>query len=161
MSENPAPGWYADPTPGSTKMRYWDGTQWTEQYSDAPGAAPTATYAQPAAQQYTATPNYTYNQPAAAAQPSVKSTLAFAIPSLVSGGIAFICLCMAYLVVPGWIGLLFAIAGLVLGMMANKKVKSGLATAGVIVNLIMLILCLIFAIACTACVGCGACSFYY
>ena len=38
MSENPVAGWYEDPTPGSTSLRYWDGTQWTEQYTDAPSA---------------------------------------------------------------------------------------------------------------------------
>ena len=37
MSENPIAGWYEDPTPGSEKLRYWDGDQWTEQYTDAPG----------------------------------------------------------------------------------------------------------------------------
>jgi len=41
MSENPIAGWYEDPTPGSTKLRYWDGAQWTEQYTDAPSAAST------------------------------------------------------------------------------------------------------------------------
>lgn len=28
---NPVQGWYADPA-GSTQLRWWDGTQWTDQY---------------------------------------------------------------------------------------------------------------------------------
>jgi len=39
MSNGPIAGWYEDPTRGSGKLRYWDGIQWTEQYTDAPGAA--------------------------------------------------------------------------------------------------------------------------
>lgn len=39
----PPPGWY--PNPGGPGKRYWDGTRWTEQYSEAPaqsqGVAPT------------------------------------------------------------------------------------------------------------------------
>lgn len=37
---NPVQGWYADPA-GSTQLRWWDGTQWTDQYrpKDAAGEA--------------------------------------------------------------------------------------------------------------------------
>ena len=42
----PAAGWYADPeVPG--RQRYWDGSRWTEQVSEAQAAAPQ--HAQPAA----------------------------------------------------------------------------------------------------------------
>lgn len=32
------PGWYPDPSGDKTKLRFWDGSQWTEQFMDAPGA---------------------------------------------------------------------------------------------------------------------------
>ena len=35
MSENPIAGWYNDPAPGSSMLRYWDGNQWTEEYAEA------------------------------------------------------------------------------------------------------------------------------
>lgn len=46
---NPVQGWYADPA-GSTQLRWWDGTQWTDQYrskdpageATPAGATPTA-----------------------------------------------------------------------------------------------------------------------
>jgi uncharacterized protein YbjQ (UPF0145 family) len=34
---SPPPGWFQDPA-GSGRMRYWDGTQWTEHYQDATAA---------------------------------------------------------------------------------------------------------------------------
>ena len=30
----PVPGWYADPA-GTPQLRWWDGTQWTQQYRPA------------------------------------------------------------------------------------------------------------------------------
>jgi hypothetical protein len=41
-----APGWYPT-TPGSSQLRWWDGTQWTEHYQ-ALGAAPVSVQAAPA-----------------------------------------------------------------------------------------------------------------
>ncbi|MBM7412777.1 hypothetical protein JOE38_002600 [Clavibacter michiganensis] len=40
-------GWYADPA-GSDRLRWWDGTRWTDHLADAPAAASTAA-AEPAA----------------------------------------------------------------------------------------------------------------
>jgi len=39
----PVPGWYADPA-GTPQLRWWDGTQWTQQYrpADSEQASPTA-----------------------------------------------------------------------------------------------------------------------
>ena len=37
----PVPGWYSDPA-GSGRLRWWSGTEWTEQFQDAPTAAPSA-----------------------------------------------------------------------------------------------------------------------
>ena len=39
----PVPGWYADPA-GTPQLRWWDGTQWTQQYrpADSEQASPNA-----------------------------------------------------------------------------------------------------------------------
>ncbi|RIJ08537.1 DUF2510 domain-containing protein, partial [Clavibacter nebraskensis] len=41
-------GWYADPA-GSDRLRWWDGTRWTDHLADAPAAAAAAAAAEPAA----------------------------------------------------------------------------------------------------------------
>ncbi|MDK7339951.1 DUF2510 domain-containing protein [Pauljensenia sp. UMB0018B] len=48
---NPVQGWYADPE-GSDQLRWWDGTQWSEQFRPAPtgNEAASDTHPQPAAQ---------------------------------------------------------------------------------------------------------------
>jgi len=56
MSENPIAGWYADPAPGSTQLRYWDGNQWTGQFMEPPsnlgaGGAQASSVAAPVTQQ--------------------------------------------------------------------------------------------------------------
>lgn len=33
-------GWYPDPEGDTTRLRYWDGTQWTDNYTPAPTEAP-------------------------------------------------------------------------------------------------------------------------
>ena len=38
MSESRA-GWYPDPSGDPSKLRYWDGTQWTDDYADSPTCA--------------------------------------------------------------------------------------------------------------------------
>ena len=37
----PVPGWYSDPA-GSGRLRWWSGTEWTEQFQDSPAAPPSA-----------------------------------------------------------------------------------------------------------------------
>ena len=48
---NPVQGWYADPE-GSDQLRWWDGTQWSDQFRPAPTGNEAAgdTHPQPAAQ---------------------------------------------------------------------------------------------------------------
>ena len=48
---NPVQGWYADPE-GSDQLRWWDGTQWSDQFRPAPtgNEAASDTHPQPAAQ---------------------------------------------------------------------------------------------------------------
>lgn len=33
-------GWYSDPAGDTSKLRYWDGSQWTDQYTDATAPPP-------------------------------------------------------------------------------------------------------------------------
>lgn len=64
---NPQAGWYADPQGDTTKLRYWDGAQWTDQYTEAPAAAQTASQQQQAYDsQYQAPPASAYTQAPAA-----------------------------------------------------------------------------------------------
>lgn len=39
---NPVAGWYQDPSGDPTKLRWWDGAQWTDNYADAQPAQATA-----------------------------------------------------------------------------------------------------------------------
>lgn len=81
---SPIAGWYADPAGDASKLRYWDGTKWTDSCMDAaaataapqgepataqpqPGAAYSAAYQQPAATPPTGIP--VTPQPNACAQP--------------------------------------------------------------------------------------------
>lgn len=41
----PIAGWYTDPAGDTTKLRYWDGTKWTDSLMDAPAPQPEATSA--------------------------------------------------------------------------------------------------------------------
>ncbi len=43
----PLAGWYPDPSGDSSKLRYWDGSQWTDSFMDNPQAAPSTQAAQP------------------------------------------------------------------------------------------------------------------
>lgn len=68
---NPQAGWYADPSGDLTKLRYWNGEQWTEHYTDALQAVQTP---QPSQSAVTA-------QPAAAAAPVQAAQPAAAQPA--------------------------------------------------------------------------------
>lgn len=53
----------------------------------------------------------------------------------------------------GWLAALLGLIGLILGAAANKKQKTGVATAGVVMSIIGMVLGLLFYIACIACIG--------
>ena len=49
-------GWYPNPSGDTTKLRYWDGTQWTDDYTDAATFGQTSSSSNPAYQQPFAQP---------------------------------------------------------------------------------------------------------
>lgn len=66
---NPVAGWYQDPSGDPTKLRWWDGTQWTDNYADAQPAQAAAQqsyqqtpYQDPSAQPTYAQPQYMQTQ---------------------------------------------------------------------------------------------------
>ena len=55
MTDQPVAGWYPDPSGDPSKLRYWDGTQWTNDFANAQPSYPTGGPANPggpAAQPY-------------------------------------------------------------------------------------------------------------
>ena len=152
MTENQTPaGWYPDPSGDTTKMRYWDGNAWTNDFQDiqagaqanapATGFSPTAGAAVPGSAQ---TPGTTagYNPYAPVAQPlttPVKDTSGFAIAALVLGivGAAL-----------GWclpiVGVAGGILGIVFGIKGRTSSNKSLATVGLVLGIISLVLGSIF-----------------
>jgi hypothetical protein len=159
MPENQTPaGWYADPAGDPTKIRYWDGQNWTEQLKDAgvSAAAPSAPVeTMPAYQDYQNTqanpyapaqpvqqqPTYTYQQQQPGYQPQV--------PGAVAGGkdqkglaiAGLICACVgipAGLFIP-LIGLACGILGVIFGIKGRKSSKAAIGTASLIVGIVALV----------------------
>ena len=65
-------GWYADPEGNASKLRFWDGNQWTQDYMDAPSQAAIQPAAQATAQG--ASPDQTVVQTADTAQVAAQPT---------------------------------------------------------------------------------------
>lgn len=61
---NPVAGWYQDPSGDPTKLRWWDGTQWTDNYADAQPAQAAAqqSYQQTPYQDPSVQPTYAQTQ---------------------------------------------------------------------------------------------------
>ena len=74
----------------------------------------------------------------------------FAIASLVLGIVAIVAGCLWYISVP------CAIVGLILGIMANKVKKTGMATAGVVLSIIALVLVILLLVGLGALIGIGS-----
>lgn len=81
-----------------------------------------------------------------------------AIASLVLGIVSLVCVLFTSTVFMGVIGIACGVVGLVLGITANKEAKSGMGTAGIVLNAIGLGLCAVSLIACVACAGCLGCG---
>lgn len=68
---NPIAGWYPDPSGDTTKLRWWDGNQWTDNYADAviPQQHPAQPQPQPQPAQPQQAPQGYSQQPQGYAQP--------------------------------------------------------------------------------------------
>ncbi|MDR0351024.1 MAG: DUF2510 domain-containing protein [Coriobacteriales bacterium] len=125
-------GWYPDPS-GSSRQRYWDGAQWTEQYRDAAQAT-----GAPGTPPRSATYSATVISSASTAPPQgANSSMVLGIVSLV--------ICLAGFCIPfsGTISVVTGIIGAVMGVNANKIAKSPQATAGIVLSIISLSLSLL------------------
>ena len=142
MAEQVA-GWYPDPAGDSTKLRYWDGSRWTEDVTAAPiqspgqDQQPFTTPAQPAQAAYpagaqvveaTISNNPDYGQPYGQqpyGQPPVAQNNPLAIASRVCGIIGFASF--------GFV----SIAAIILGIIARKNpVQRGFATVGLVLGIV-------------------------
>ncbi|MCL1846890.1 MAG: DUF2510 domain-containing protein [Coriobacteriia bacterium] len=157
MAENQTPaGWYADPAGDQTKLRYWDGQQWTEQLTDA-GVPEASSYASQTtvptyeasseipAPSYAAMPQqqapYDYQQaPGAPAGNTVatagKDPKAFAIAGLIC---AIVGLPITFFVMI-LLGLILGIIGVVFGIRGRKSSMSAVGTASLVVGIITVVL---------------------
>jgi hypothetical protein len=87
--------------------------------------------------------NYQNYQPAPPSQSN-----GMAVAAMVLGICAVI-----FVFVLWFIGIILAIVGLVLSIMARKQSPSGMATAGLVLNIVALAICAIVVLACTACMA--------
>ncbi|MCL2529554.1 MAG: DUF4190 domain-containing protein [Coriobacteriia bacterium] len=155
MSEQQA-GWYPDPAGDATKLRYWDGTNWTNDFNSVQAPPTTVQEVQPVQPvqatvqpvqppqpvQATVQPvqppavgsgsGYNYSQMPASpgyVQPPASATNGLAVASLICG-IAGFCS-----------GGLLSIVAIILGVLARKKPEQqGLALAGIILGIAALVL---------------------
>ncbi|HWU32188.1 MAG TPA: DUF2510 domain-containing protein, partial [Marmoricola sp.] len=81
MTNAPMPGWYQDPEMAG-RLRYWDGSQWTEHLAGAPTVAPSYQaptppmgFYQPQSQQHVTLFNNPYRLPPRAPRRAVEASL--------------------------------------------------------------------------------------
>jgi len=130
-------GWYPDPSGDVNKIRYWDGFNWTDHVSSYIYPAPTFSgnvgYVTP----------QVYNQPVYQSQDNTYGSRAgvdgLAVASMVLG-IAGLFFCFCFLGVSTALGLV----GLPLAIVSIRKRVSGIAIAGLVLNIVC---CVCFLIA--------------
>ena len=145
----PVAGWYPDPSGDTTKLRYWDGTQWTDHSKAATtvgGTVPTTPATPTSHTPYQAAPGQpvytapTYSQPAYI-QPQANGLAIGAMITGIAGLVGLLCF-----------GILLpcSIAAIILGVIGRKKeYQKGMATAGLIMGitgvvLVVVIVCIFF-----------------
>lgn len=127
MSETQAPaGWYPDPAGDTTKLRYWDGIQWTEQWQDvvaAPQQTPVQTPAATNAQ-------YVNPQMYAQAPVQTKDKSNLAIASLVLGIVG------PFVAIFALFGYICGILAIVFGVKSLKSARRTMAIIGIILGIV-------------------------
>lgn len=139
MSSTQAPaGWYQNPGEDQTKLRYWDGTQWTDQLKDAPASDQAVmqtndqqqSQSTPAPQQQPPTP-YTAQETLYATQEKDNSN--FAIASLVLGILGPPLAVVAILgYISGTLAIIFAVKSM-------KSSKRTMAIVGLVLGIITIL----------------------
>jgi hypothetical protein len=147
-------GWYTDPAGDATKLRYWDGNNWTDQLMDAvisQAAVPTTTPYQPTitTPSYSADQNQPYGQQPYGQQPygqqpyqnqyaqpipAPKDTSGLATAALVLGIIGLLGAWLLAL-----IGYVLGILAIVFGVKGRSSSKAKLATAGIVLGAVTLL----------------------
>ena len=126
-------GWYPDPAGDASKIRYWDGQNWTDQTQDAQN--PNLQVATGTAPAQPLQPVYMPGQVVAGQAPGATgpNRKGFAIASLVLGilGIPLCCFFVGFL--PGLLGVIFGILGL-------KSSAKGMAIAGIICGAVAIVI---------------------
>jgi len=134
MSDQQA-GWYPDPADEINKLRYWDGTQWTNDFADVPSQSTIAQPAQPGQPGQPA-------QPGQAVQPGqpVQTTPLYlqpqpAQPANVLAIVSLICAIAGF-----FIPVVTSIAAVILGALALKRPEQkGLAIAGLTLGILFVL----------------------
>ncbi|MDR2586632.1 MAG: DUF2510 domain-containing protein [Coriobacteriales bacterium] len=140
-------GWYPDPTGDLSKIRYWDGTAWTEHVqpavtpesqNSAVGTAPYTAGGAPATLQPIYAPGQTVPVYATSSQSNGREGMAvgregMAVASLILGILSIPC-CVVY------IGGLFGVLAIIFGCLGLKSSKRGMAIAGIICGVVGVLL---------------------
>jgi membrane protein implicated in regulation of membrane protease activity len=150
---NPEAGWYKDPSGASGKLRYWDGTQWTQDICDqqpSQQVIPTQAYPiNPAPSQAQANSSVVF-VPVQSPNPNVQTVNS----TNGSGGLAITGFILGLLCIVGcWIPIfnnfvfIVALLGIILALIAiatakRKNYGRGLAIAGLILSILSVVLVL-------------------
>ena len=145
----PVAGWYPDPSGDTTKLRYWDGTQWTDHSKAATtvgGTVPTTPATPTSHTPYQAAPGQpvytapTYSQPNYV-QPQTNGLAVASMVKGIVGLLSFLC-CSLFLMTP------CSIVAIILGAIALKKeTQRGMAISGLIMGIVGVVLCVIILVA--------------
>ena len=99
---------------------------------------------------------YNQQQPQPYPQNPQQPTNGKAVASLVLGIIAAVFMFFSGTIVLGFVSLILAVIGLVLGVQARREMPqgtTGMATAGMVLSIVVLALTVIVMVGCAACVG--------
>jgi len=119
MAEHQA-GWYPDPAGDASRLRYWDGTQWTSNFTDVPSPSSSAQPVQ-TVQPLQATPSNIKS-------PAATKNNVLAIISLVCSLVGL------------FIPLVTSVAAIILGAIALRNpVQRSMAIAGIIMGVLFML----------------------
>jgi len=134
-------GWYPDPSGDASKLRYWDGMKWTNDFTDAGAGAVSqpAQPVQPVQTVQTAQPVYPTQAPQPA-QPYQQTQFYGQVPPTTQAPVAQSNNMAVAALICGIVGLCIgpaSVVALILGIIARKNPdKKGMATAGLVLGIV-------------------------